>query len=149
MRTVAIAMAAVSLTLAGALAAQNIGYTPDPKWVVPAEDAAKVNPLAGKRALAIGGRRLYRKNCIECHGEDGSGLVKKHAADLQLPVVQKQSDGALFWKITNGNTDRGMPSFSKLPELERWQMILYLRNLAAVPTAGTTPAAPTNPPDKK
>jgi hypothetical protein len=31
----------------------------------------------------------------------------------------EQSDGALFWKITNGNPDRGMPSFSKLPELQR------------------------------
>jgi len=55
--------------------------------------------------------------------------VRKHAADLQLPVVQSQSDGALFWKITNGNPDRGMPSFSRLPELQRWQLVLYLRTL--------------------
>jgi len=59
----------------------------------------------------------------------GIGLEKKHAADLQLPAVQQQSDGALFWKITNGNTDRGMPSFSRLPELQRWQLVLYLRTL--------------------
>jgi hypothetical protein len=38
----------------------------------------------------------------------------------------------LFWKITNGNTDRGMPSFSKLPELQRWQLVLYLRTLRRV-----------------
>jgi len=55
--------------------------------------------------------------------------VKKHAADLQLTKVQEQSDGALFWKITNGNPDRGMPSFSRLPELQRWQLVLYLRRL--------------------
>jgi hypothetical protein len=56
-------------------------------------------------------------------------LVKKHAADLHLPVVQQQTDGVLFWKITNGNPDRGMPSFSRLPDLQRWQLILHLRTL--------------------
>jgi hypothetical protein len=56
-------------------------------------------------------------------------MEKKRSADLQLPVVQQQSDGALFWKITNGNLGRGMPSFSKLPELQRWQIVLYLRKL--------------------
>jgi hypothetical protein len=50
---------------------------------------------------------------------------------LQLGVVQEQRDGVLFWKITNGNPDRGMPSFSKLPDLERWQLILFLRTLKA------------------
>ncbi len=48
-----------------------------------------------------------------------------------MPKVQEQSDGALFWKITNGNPDRGMPSFSQLPELQRWQLVLYLRKLGA------------------
>ena len=56
-------------------------------------------------------------------------MEKKHSADLQLPVVQSQSDGVLFWKITNGNARRGMPSFSKLPELQRWQLVLYVRKL--------------------
>ena len=56
-------------------------------------------------------------------------MEKKHSADLQLPVVQEQSDGVLFWKITNGNARKGMPSFSKLPELQRWQIVLYIRTL--------------------
>jgi len=56
-------------------------------------------------------------------------MGKKHSADFHLPVVQQQSDGTLFWKITNGNAGRGMPSFSKLPELQRWQLVLYIRNL--------------------
>jgi hypothetical protein len=56
-------------------------------------------------------------------------MEKKHSADLQLAIVQQQSDGTLFWKITNGNARHGMPSFSKLPELERWQLVLYIRTL--------------------
>jgi hypothetical protein len=56
-------------------------------------------------------------------------METKHSADLQLPGVQRQTDGVLFWKISNGNTSRGMPSFSKLPELQRWQLVLYIRTL--------------------
>jgi mono/diheme cytochrome c family protein len=110
---------------------QNTEYQQDPGWRAPQEAASRRNPLASKPEAAAGGEKLFKRNCVECHGATGSGLEKKHAADLQLPVVQKQSDGTLFWKITNGNADRGMPSFSRLPELQRWQLVLYLRTLKA------------------
>ena len=108
---------------------QNVAYQQDPTWSAPAVASARPNPLANKAELAAGGRKLFQRNCVECHGSDGAGLEKKHSADLQLAVVQAQTDGTLFWKITNGNAKRGMPSFSKLPELQRWQLILYLRTL--------------------
>ena len=111
------------------LYAQNPGYQQDPAWRAPTDAAGRVNPLAQKPEAAAGGRKLFQRNCVECHGEDGSGIAKKHAADLQLPIVQVQTDGTLFWKVTNGNPDRGMPSFSRLPELQRWQIVLYLRSL--------------------
>jgi mono/diheme cytochrome c family protein len=110
---------------------QNLEYRQDPKWHAPDDAVRKVNPLANRPGAAAGGKKLFLRNCAECHG-DGSGIEKKHSADFQLPVVQDQSDGTIFWKITNGNTDRGMPSFSKLPELERWQLVLYLRTLKPV-----------------
>lgn len=110
--------------------AQNLNYQQDPTWRVPAEAAEKKNPLAEQPELAAGGKKLFTRICVECHGRSGEG-VKKNAADLQLSVVQAQSDGALFWKITNGNPDRGMPSFSRLPELQRWQIVLHLRTLKA------------------
>lgn len=117
-----------ALLLSGALiAAQNVDYRPDPNWRSPTEAAEKANPLAAKPHLTAGGKKLFAHNCAECHGHSGEGLKK--AADLQLPIVQDQTDGALFWKITNGNPDRGMPSWSKLPELQRWQLVLYLRTL--------------------
>ena len=109
------------------LLAQNVNYEQDPKWRVPEGAAAKKNPLAEKVDLASGGRKLFKRNCVECHGKAGQGLKK--AADLQLAVVQEQTDGTLYWKVTNGNPDHGMPSFSGLPELQRWQIVLYLRSL--------------------
>ena len=118
---------AAFLISAASVAAENASYQQDPAWRAPAEAAEKPNPLAAKPQLAAGGRKLFTHNCAECHGHSGEGLKK--AADLQLPVVQQQSDGVLFWKITNGNPDRGMPSWSRLPELQRWQLVLYLRTL--------------------
>ena len=113
--------------------AQNLNYRQDPAWRAPAEAAEKKNPLAEQSELAAGGKKLFTRICVQCHGKSGEG-VKKNAADLQLSIVQAQSDGALFWKITNGNPDRGMPSFSRLPELQRWQIVLHLRTLRATET---------------
>ncbi len=124
---------AVLLITAGLLAAQNASYQPDPSWQPPAAAMAKPNPLAGSVELAAGGRKLFQRHCAQCHGAEGQGLKK--AADLQLPVVQQQTDGALFWKITNGNQRRGMPSFSGLPEMQRWQIVLYLRTLGGTDKA--------------
>src|SRR5258708_4843743 len=107
-----IACATASLTFA-VVAAQDKHDQPQPGWTPPAQAAAKPNPLAGNTKAAAGGRKLFLRNCAECHGEDGRGI--KNAADLRLPVVQDQTDGALFWKIAAGNGGRGMPSWSRLP----------------------------------
>ena len=119
--------------VSGLLWAQNLNYTPDPQWKPPSQAVNKRNPLAGRPELAAGGRKLFVRHCVECHGRDGRGVWKKNAADLQLPVVQEQSDGAIFWKITNGNQGRGMPTWSELPELQRWQLVLFVRTLRAEP----------------
>ena len=123
--------------------AQNPAYQPDSNWRAPANAVSRQNPLASKPETAAGGKKLFLRNCAECHGSQGAGMEKKHSADLQLPVVQEQSDGAIFWKITNGNATKGMPSFSKLPELQRWQIILYIRTLKA-PEPPSTTSAPSN-----
>jgi mono/diheme cytochrome c family protein len=109
--------------------AQNPSYQPDPNWRAPADASSRPNPLSARPEAAAGGRKLFTRNCVECHGKTGTGMETKHSADLQLAVVQQQSDGVLFWKITNGNASRGMPAFSKLPELQRWQLVLYIRTL--------------------
>ena len=116
-----------AMVLAGV--GENLAYQQDATWHPPAAAIARENPLASRPELAAGGRKLFQKNCAECHGSNGSGMETKHSADLQLPVVQQQTDGTLFWKITNGNARKGMPSFSKLPEQQRWQLVLYIRTL--------------------
>ena len=123
--------AVVTLLLLGgallALAAQNLEYRPDGGWQAPRTAADRNNPLPATPEIVGGGRKLFLRHCAECHRHDGQGGRK--AADLVLPVVQEQSDGALFWKISNGNPRRGMPSWGRLPEAQRWQLVLYLRAL--------------------
>ena len=135
-------MGIVNVALLWALLAavgQNPSYQPDPDWRPSEEAASKANPLARRPQAVAGGKKLFVRNCAECHNQDGSGLLKKHSADFQLAIVQGQSDGTLFWKITNGNPDHGMPSFSKLPELERWQLVLFLRTLKAPSDSHSVP----------
>jgi mono/diheme cytochrome c family protein len=113
--------------LAGIAIGQNLTYQQDPAWQPPPAAVDRPNPLAGKVDAVGGGRKVFLRECSVCHGSEGGG--RKKAADLVLPEVQKQSDGALFWKITNGNARHGMPSFGRLPELQRWQLVLFLRQL--------------------
>ena len=102
--------------------------THDPEWLAPVAAASKRNPLAGRADARAGGGRVFRDRCSSCHGDDGRGTTT--APDLTQPVVQSQSDGALFWKISGGNAYAGMPTFSFLPEAQRWQLVLHLRELA-------------------
>jgi len=123
--TVTIRNAVLIVGLATLGLAQHAEYQQDSKWRAPESAAARGNPLAGHEDAVGGGRKLFERHCAECHGTNGEG--RKKAANLALPVVQVQPDGVLHWKITNGNPDRGMPSFSRLPDLQRWQIVLYLR----------------------
>lgn len=108
------------------LAAQNEKNSQaDREWFAPPSADAKTNPLAKSSEAVAGGRKLFHQRCGTCHGDDARGTSR--APDLTAADVQAQSDGALFWKITSGNTRTGMPTFSFLPELQRWQLVLHIR----------------------
>jgi mono/diheme cytochrome c family protein len=97
-------------------------------WTAPEGQRGKVNPLAAGPEIAAGGKKLFHQRCSACHGEDLAGTTK--GPDLTGHRVRGQSDGALFWKISSGNTRTGMPSFSFLPEAQRWQLVMHIRSRA-------------------
>jgi len=43
--------------------------------------------------------------------------------------TQSAPDGEVFWFITTGAVDKGMPSWSALPERQRWQLVAYMKSL--------------------
>jgi mono/diheme cytochrome c family protein len=85
------------------------------------------NPLAGNPDAAAAGRKLYVRYCASCHGADGQGLGK--APDLRGPVVHEAAPGALFWFLKNGDMKQGMPSWSRLPDPQLWQLVTFLQSL--------------------
>jgi mono/diheme cytochrome c family protein len=85
------------------------------------------NPLEGDAYAVAGGKKLFEQHCAECHGAAGEG--GKKAPSLNTKEVQEATPGTLFWLLTNGVVRRGMPVWSKLPEAQRWQLVMYLRTL--------------------
>jgi mono/diheme cytochrome c family protein len=43
--------------------------------------------------------------------------------------VRNATDGDLAWLLRNGNSWKGMPSWSSMPDARRWQVVAYLRSL--------------------
>lgn len=121
------------VAMSGLAVAQNASYAPDPKWKAPAADVAKKNPFANDASAAKKGRDLFEAQCSMCHGMDGRGIA--NAANFHNATVQRESDGTLFWKITKGNQNKGMPPFKHLTEQERWQLVSFIRTLKEKPGA--------------
>jgi len=129
-------VAIVLLTCLGAVIQAAQVREHDRPWVAPDRAASKPNPLSDRPELAAGGHKIFEQRCTQCHGDDAQGT--RRAPNLLSRRVQAQSDGALFWKISSGDTRAGMPSFSFLPATQRWQLVLYLRGLSM--TRGTQAA---------
>ncbi len=48
---------------------------------------------------------------------------------LRTDRVQGATDGELLWLLENGELRYGMPSWSGLPEEQRWQVERYVKSL--------------------
>ena len=93
----------------------------------PAAARARPNPYEGHAEAVQAGKKLFKRHCAECHGEDGRGQGR--APDLRAPVIQTASPGTLFWFLRNGNLREGMPSWSRLPDQRLWQLVSYVQTL--------------------
>ena len=106
----------------------------DKGWVAPERAAKRPNPLPPTADAVQRGHELFRRDCEQCHGKAGHGdgpqapSLQPQPADLASTRVQSQTDGALFWKMTQG---RGMMPGATLGERDKWAVINFLRTLAA------------------
>ncbi len=103
-------------------------------WVAPASAAKLKNPVQPKQASFKVAKKIYSQQCVTCHGKNGEGdgpaakFLGVKVADLTSARVQNQTDGEIFWKLTNGKTP--MPTFkSMLSEQQRWELVNYIRTL--------------------
>ena len=93
----------------------------------PPSSQQKKNPYAGQAAAVKAGERLYALNCRSCHGINGKGNGNVPA--LSRGAIQTVPDGEIFWFITTGSVENGMPSWAQLSEQKRWQIVTYLKTL--------------------
>jgi mono/diheme cytochrome c family protein len=104
-------------------------------WNVPDAYAKKSNPVKSDGESLKNGKELWGKHCSSCHGKAGAGDGSKAAQletemqDFAKDVVQKQSDGSMFYKILEGRDE--MPTFKKkIPdESDIWSLVNYIRTL--------------------
>jgi len=109
--------------------------TPPAPWVAP-DDAKKVkNPIPTTPETLAAAQDLFTDNCLLCHGEKGVGdgpgakaIKVKPANFTDAKVMAAETDGSIFWKMTNG---RGpMPSWKDvLTDKERWELVGFIRKL--------------------
>jgi mono/diheme cytochrome c family protein len=93
----------------------------------PADKAARENPYDDQREARRAGEKMFRRYCASCHGE--SAIGSSRAPSLRIPAVVQAQPGVLEWVIENGALEGGMPSWSKLPPQQRWQIVTYLKSL--------------------
>jgi mono/diheme cytochrome c family protein len=103
------------------------------RWVAPEAEKGRKNPLASDSNAIGQGEKIAKTNCVSCHGAKGKGdgaaavALNPKPADWTSQKVQAESDGEIFWKISNG---RGaMPPWKHLAENDRWAVIRYIRSL--------------------
>ncbi|HEX6588960.1 MAG TPA: cytochrome c [Longimicrobiales bacterium] len=103
------------------------------------------NPIQpGDTAALVHGQAMFLRHCMVCHGPTGQGMGPITGPDrfpmgpsLVSPIVAGYSDGYVYAIVRQG---RGlMPAYGpRMTELERWQVVAYVRSLAA---SGGTAAA--------
>ena len=113
----------IILSLGTALAATASHFSS-----IPEREHSRQNPLAGQSQAVAAGGLLYRDHCAQCHQANALGDGRRKPS-LRTPSVRAATDGDIEWFLRQGDLRRGMPSWSSLPEAQRWQIIAYLRSL--------------------
>ena len=102
------------------------------KWIAPKDADTIENPFNGNKDIIKKGKKLYTQMCVICHGIKGKGdgvagaALSPKPSNFTLKELQSQTDGALFWKLNNGNAP--MAGYKDmLSKEQRWQLVNYIR----------------------
>ncbi|HJR40534.1 MAG TPA: cytochrome c [Gemmatimonadaceae bacterium] len=107
--------------------------------------AGLANPRPMSAASLENGRKYYQINCAVCHGAGGAGNGPAVRYGVAAPtllgaVTRARTDGYIWGVIRNG---RGlMPTYNRIEEGDRWDVVNYVRALQGVggAPADTSPA---------
>lgn len=121
-----------SVPVSGSLVpAWRVSYARLPA-VIDSVAAIVSNPTPMSEASLANGRMQYQINCAVCHGDAGAGdggatRFGMIPFPITGPSTQNLSDGHIWAIIRNG---RGlMPSYNRIEEADRWDVVNYVRAL--------------------
>jgi len=103
---------------------------------IPAEAAARKNPVAVTPEGLAEARRFYKYQCTMCHGENGDGkgdladVMKLKLIDWRdASLLTGRTDGELFYILTNGKGQM-LAQGDRTKEEMRWNLINLVRSFA-------------------
>jgi putative heme-binding domain-containing protein len=113
------------------------GVGPDNRVQASAQPRPTANPLEGNAQAVSTGGAMFRTRCAGCHGPDARGYL---APDLTGYWAAGGADDRMFDTVRRGVAGTDMPPAdpSRVPDREIWQVLAYLRTLAAVPSVPAT-----------
>jgi len=86
------------------------------------------------------GKDIYLSNCAGCHGEKGDGSGFPGAFNFTDREQMNNINSSVFFDaITNGISGTAMPSFGRLSEKDRWDVIAFIRTFAQSDAHPDTP----------
>jgi mono/diheme cytochrome c family protein len=111
--------------------------------VAMAKEAGRPAPVRADEPNLMAGARVYRENCIMCHGAPGEGK-RAAAAEGMFPRpprllvadqgVTDDPVGETYWKVKNGIRLTGMPGFEgALSDTALWQVSVLLHEADHLP----------------
>jgi mono/diheme cytochrome c family protein len=124
-----------AVTLAGFSSKNDQRAGTQDAWKAPAWADTLKSPFHQEPLTLAQGEELFTLYCATCHGDAGygdgaaGGALGQKPANFHDTLIVKQSDGAFFWKMSNGKGN--MPPFKDVfTEEQRWQLVAYIRHLS-------------------
>jgi len=113
---------AVAVAVVPSLRAQNKDFHD-----APASSKRLKDPYAPSQNVLATGHELFHHYCARCHGESAQG--SGNIPSLVDGGMETVTPGEVFWFISKGSPQNGMPSWAKLPKKVRWEIVTYVKSL--------------------
>jgi mono/diheme cytochrome c family protein len=95
------------------------------------------NPVPVTEASLANGHKYFEINCAVCHGSNADGQTpNSRFGIISIPltgeITKVRTDGYIFGMIRNGRNT--MPSYNRIEERDRWDVVNYVRALQGLVT---------------
>src|SRR5260370_19395636 len=158
-RVLLLALAVVTLGVAGAVVAVHHGFSARDQPSIPETYVARTarrlamppraknekNPFTASSELMAEAKAHFADHCAICHANNGNGNTEigqnlyPKAPDMRLPQTQNLTDGELYYTIHNGIRLTGMPAWGTGEKNEgNLELVLFIQHFPQLtPPAGS------------